>query len=142
MASNDIRQKYHSLAVKGEKVRVDPQKPTEDLANGDTLPGIKSDPGAPATTSEARKEDQIHATTQPVLASAAGAAAVSIPQALLSTGKLSVPYIGLTRVANRIVVQNDDLKNLMMSWYYAGYYTGLYEGKQQGYASAMERSEG
>lgn len=28
-------------------------------------------------------------------------------------------------------VQDEGLKNLMMSWYYAGYYTGLYEGRQQ-----------
>ncbi|RPA95573.1 hypothetical protein L873DRAFT_1306638 [Choiromyces venosus 120613-1] len=26
---------------------------------------------------------------------------------------------------------NEVLRNLMMSWYYAGYYTGLYEGQQQ-----------
>ncbi len=29
------------------------------------------------------------------------------------------------------VVQDEGLKNLMMSWYYAGYYTGLYEGRKQ-----------
>ncbi|RFU27788.1 hypothetical protein B7463_g8552, partial [Scytalidium lignicola] len=29
-------------------------------------------------------------------------------------------------------VQDEGLKNLLMSWYYAGYYTGLYEGQQQG----------
>jgi hypothetical protein len=34
------------------------------------------------------------------------------------------------------------MKNLMMSWYYAGYYTGLYEGKQQGYASAKQALSG
>ncbi|KAL8802332.1 MAG: hypothetical protein Q9200_006622 [Gallowayella weberi] len=28
-------------------------------------------------------------------------------------------------------VQDEGLKNLMMSWYYAGYYTGLYEGQKQ-----------
>jgi len=29
-------------------------------------------------------------------------------------------------------VGNDEaLKNLMMSWYYAGYYTGLHEGQQK-----------
>ncbi|KAL9026253.1 MAG: hypothetical protein Q9196_005053, partial [Gyalolechia fulgens] len=28
-------------------------------------------------------------------------------------------------------VQDDGLKNLMMSWYYAGYYSGLYESRQQ-----------
>ena len=27
-------------------------------------------------------------------------------------------------------VKDEPLKNLMMSWYYAGYYTGLYEGRQ------------
>ncbi|QSZ32089.1 hypothetical protein DSL72_001658 [Monilinia vaccinii-corymbosi] len=28
-------------------------------------------------------------------------------------------------------VHDESLKNLLMSWYYAGYYTGLYEGQQQ-----------
>jgi len=28
-------------------------------------------------------------------------------------------------------VQDENLKNLMMSWYYAGYYTGLQAGQQQ-----------
>ncbi|RMY54032.1 hypothetical protein D0863_13760 [Hortaea werneckii] len=32
-------------------------------------------------------------------------------------------------------VQDEGLKNMMMSWYYAGYYTGLYEGQQKAYAS-------
>jgi hypothetical protein len=27
-------------------------------------------------------------------------------------------------------VEDDGLKKLLMSWYYAGYYTGLYEGQQ------------
>ena len=26
--------------------------------------------------------------------------------------------------------QDEALKNLMMSWYYAGYYTGFYEGQK------------
>lgn len=28
-------------------------------------------------------------------------------------------------------VQDEDLKKLLMSWYYAGFYTGLYEGQQK-----------
>jgi len=28
--------------------------------------------------------------------------------------------------------EDDEMKNLMMSWYYAGYYTGLRDGQQQG----------
>ncbi|KAF3361140.1 Serine/threonine-protein kinase spk-1 [Verticillium dahliae VDG1] len=41
------------------------------------------------------------------------ATAVAPPQVLLGT------------------VQDEGLKKLLMSWYYAGYYTGLYEGQQQ-----------
>lgn len=28
------------------------------------------------------------------------------------------------------IVQDENLKNIMMSWYYAGYYTGLHAGQQ------------
>jgi len=28
-------------------------------------------------------------------------------------------------------IQDESMKNLMMSWYYAGYYTGLHDGQQQ-----------
>jgi hypothetical protein len=28
-------------------------------------------------------------------------------------------------------VHDENLRNAMMSWYYAGYYTGLYEGQQK-----------
>ncbi|KAI9664606.1 MAG: hypothetical protein M1821_006052 [Bathelium mastoideum] len=38
-------------------------------------------------------------------------------------------------------VQDEPLKNLMMSWYYAGYYTGIYEGKQSA-AQAIRRTDG
>ncbi|CRK45077.1 hypothetical protein BN1723_006447 [Verticillium longisporum] len=41
------------------------------------------------------------------------ATAMAPPQVLLST------------------VQDEGLKKLLMSWYYAGYYTGLYEGQQR-----------
>jgi len=33
--------------------------------------------------------------------------------------------------ANPAPVQDEGLKKLMMSWYYAGYYTGLHEGQKQ-----------
>lgn len=39
------------------------------------------------------------------------------------------------------VAQDETIKNLMMSWYYAGYYTGLLEGKQQAFASLQEEGE-
>jgi hypothetical protein len=30
-----------------------------------------------------------------------------------------------------LLVQDENMKNIMMSWYYAGYYTGLHAGQQQ-----------
>jgi len=44
----------------------------------------------------------------------------------------------ITREAKDLTVQDEGLKNLMMSWYYAGYYTGLFEGQQKAYASMQE----
>lgn len=35
------------------------------------------------------------------------------------------------QLTQRVAVQDEELKNLMMAWYYAGYYTGLYQGQQQ-----------
>ncbi|MCJ1298919.1 hypothetical protein MMC08_001710 [Hypocenomyce scalaris] len=39
-------------------------------------------------------------------------------------------------------VQDEALKNLMMSWYYAGYYTGLYEGQQHAAQTSAQRPSG
>lgn len=37
-----------------------------------------------------------------------------------------------------LIVQDEGLKNIMMSWYYAGYYTGLYEGLKQSDTAARQ----
>lgn len=56
-----------------------------------------------------------------------------MPQALMNTGVfLSNNSCSGTDIFK---VQDEGLKNLMMSWYYAGYYTGLYEGQQKALAS-------
>ncbi|KAK3898830.1 hypothetical protein C8A05DRAFT_37566 [Staphylotrichum tortipilum] len=39
-------------------------------------------------------------------------------------------------------VEDEDLKTLLMSWYYAGYYTGLFEGKQQALKKAGQQPKG
>ncbi|SLM40898.1 Survival motor neuron [Lasallia pustulata] len=39
-------------------------------------------------------------------------------------------------------VEDEALKNLMMSWYFAGYYTGLYEGQQQAAQTPAQRPSG
>jgi hypothetical protein len=37
-------------------------------------------------------------------------------------------------------VQDDNLRNAMMAWYYAGYYTGLYEGQQKAATAGQDKS--
>ncbi|CAG5182091.1 uncharacterized protein ALTATR162_LOCUS9987 [Alternaria atra] len=49
----------------------------------------------------------------PPVPHAAGTLTDAMPQAILGT------------------VQDENMKNMMMSWYYAGYYTGLHAGQQQ-----------
>ncbi|KAF2002741.1 hypothetical protein P154DRAFT_573938 [Amniculicola lignicola CBS 123094] len=53
-------------------------------------------------------------TAAPHVQPAEAPTAATMPQAVLGT------------------VQDENLKNLMMSWYYAGYYTALCQGQQQG----------
>ncbi|KAE8453053.1 hypothetical protein EG329_012240 [Mollisiaceae sp. DMI_Dod_QoI] len=38
-------------------------------------------------------------------------------------------------------VHDEGLKNLLMSWYYAGYYTGLFEGRQEAKTSTSAKHE-
>ncbi|KAL9629691.1 MAG: hypothetical protein Q9204_005132 [Flavoplaca sp. TL-2023a] len=57
----------------------------------------------------------------------------NVPNVFMNGGKIQSAL--LYRLKNslliRAIVQDQGLKNLMMSWYYAGYYTGLYEGRKQ-----------
>ncbi|KAI4629247.1 uncharacterized protein J4E87_003509 [Alternaria ethzedia] len=62
-----------------------------------------------------KQEPQIQSPSAeaPPVPHAAGTLADVMPQAILGT------------------VQDENMKNIMMSWYYAGYYTGLHAGQQQ-----------
>ncbi|KAI7156010.1 hypothetical protein D0869_11299 [Hortaea werneckii] len=115
--------KYHSLAAKGEKVDVvlDQAEGNTHDANIDDHENLAAEGTAAfkenavedqaASGVEAPQPHQAQAQTQ------AGVGANMMPQALMNS------------------VQDEGLKNMMMSWYYAGYYTGLYEGQQKAYAS-------
>lgn len=51
---------------------------------------------------------------------------------------MQIPTNIREKLTSLITVQDESMKNLMMSWYYAGYYTGLLEGQQKAYASMQE----
>ncbi|KAH7094838.1 hypothetical protein FB567DRAFT_14829 [Paraphoma chrysanthemicola] len=89
-----------------------------DVDQGDTemthveTNGVEHADQSKAQQQEAKLSEHQHSTAgTPVQQD--GNPASTVPQALLGT------------------VQDENLKNIMMSWYYAGYYTGLYTGQQQ-----------
>ena len=51
------------------------------------------------------------------------------------------PLQNIEIVANINAATDEALKNLMISWYYAGYYTGLYEGQQKPGVTANKSSD-
>ncbi|KAI4253180.1 MAG: hypothetical protein L6R42_007683 [Xanthoria sp. 1 TBL-2021] len=58
--------------------------------------------------------------------------ASDVPSVLVNGGESADPPVsGEEALLIRAALQDEGLKNLMMSWYYAGYYTGLYEGRKQ-----------
>ncbi|KAF2471579.1 uncharacterized protein BDR25DRAFT_342309 [Lindgomyces ingoldianus] len=85
-------------------------RPTEDT-NDDGCLGQDAIQAEEPKSSGNREESRTAESSAPVHDVATNPA---MPQAILGT------------------VQDENLKNLMMSWYYAGYYTGLYVGQQQG----------
>ena len=148
-------QTYHSLAAKGEKIdikaAVAEQEALAAVINGDAPLGdadrseYTSQPTETATTSGAdNSSNRDAAATKPLRTTAPIArpettGVAALPQTLVNTGNESVihrPLIVLTCFS----VQDQNIQNLMMSWYYAGYYTGLYEGQQNAYA-AMQGTE-
>ncbi|RYN23539.1 hypothetical protein AA0113_g5211 [Alternaria arborescens] len=67
----------------------------------------------PDLSGEQEPQIQLPRAEAPPVPHAAGSLAGAMPQAILGT------------------VQDENMKNIMMSWYYAGYYTGLHAGQQQ-----------
>lgn len=53
-----------------------------------------------------------------------------LPHSVFSTSESHSSY-GIRFFNEILIAQDESMKNLMMSWYYAGYYTGLAEGQQK-----------
>ncbi|PIG80698.1 hypothetical protein AARAC_008834 [Aspergillus arachidicola] len=125
---------YHSIHAKGENV--------EDVLRDAQGAGNKQ-----VIQEDGQEVDHMEADVdEPAIDSvAASAEAQHIPRADVSQNADSpeVPAQGTNNTAGPNLlgaampqamlsqVQDEGLKNLMMSWYFAGYYTGLYEGQQK-----------
>ncbi|KAL8991700.1 MAG: hypothetical protein Q9169_007731 [Polycauliona sp. 2 TL-2023] len=58
--------------------------------------------------------------------------APAVPAMLMNGGETQCAALSVHEAVLMGAAGHDEgLKNLMMSWYYAGYYTGLYEGRKQ-----------
>jgi len=91
-----VKQKYHSLAVKGEKVDLAAENAKRALVNGvvETQAAAEEDvsatlPGASSTsriTNNVARAEQTAVSAQQAAAVSNGAATLPIPQALMATG--------------------------------------------------------
>ncbi|KPM45740.1 hypothetical protein AK830_g739 [Neonectria ditissima] len=113
--------KYHSIHAKGGSVRdLEPSNRTA------AKPGTQSD--HPEDSSE---DAEVAGETAAV---DKGTADESGTTAMHDGPSDHGPKAGLGTFPVQAVlrsVQDENLKKLLMSWYYAGYYTGMFEGQQQ-----------
>ncbi|PLB33345.1 uncharacterized protein BDW47DRAFT_96230 [Aspergillus candidus] len=126
---------YHSIHAKGENVDdvLREAEDAEQAGRGDDVQVDAMEEGedGEAVEAESQKAEVSEAMEEPAAASnpppvrgnqqQAGPTAAT-PTPITAT---PMPHPMLSQV------QDEGLKNLMMSWYYAGYYTGLYEGQQR-----------
>ncbi|OGE50462.1 hypothetical protein PENARI_c017G05052 [Penicillium arizonense] len=115
-------QLYHSIHAKGENVE-DALREAEEsglIVEGEI---IEAEVEVDAAENDAitANEDTSMNIDEPAQASQP----VNGPGPGVSTTTPPMPHPAMANV------QDEALKNLMMSWYYAGYYTGVYEGQQQ-----------
>ncbi|EKD13802.1 putative Survival motor neuron-like protein 1 [Drepanopeziza brunnea f. sp. 'multigermtubi' MB_m1] len=125
--------KYHSLKARGENIE-QVLKETEDGSNqlDESMyyegGGLDQDPARDlqADREASEKIDDLEITSRdgrvPVTEKSNASNGPALPQHLIGQ------------------VHDEGLKNLLMSWYYAGYYTGLYEGQKNAGMSAKHES--
>ncbi|KAF2142418.1 uncharacterized protein K452DRAFT_358213 [Aplosporella prunicola CBS 121167] len=146
--------KYHSIAVRGENVE-DVLKQEELKGEGGVLESSKSQVKAATGVAEGAsitpmndseelpfepefdvaEQQSFHETTE----KAPGAPSTNATAASTAT-PMPPPMAAGFMPQMLLSGQDEAMKNLMMSWYYAGYYTGLYEGQQKA-AQEMQESK-
>ncbi|KAH0527386.1 hypothetical protein TsFJ059_002390 [Trichoderma semiorbis] len=128
--------KYHSIHAKGGNIR--------DLGEADAsssnkvTEALKVDESGSQPVAETETETEKHVEELP-----SNDADAAMNDSSEQHG--SQPGHGLSSIPNAFpsqailgTVRDDNLKKLLMSWYYAGYYTGLFEGQQQAQQQAPQ----
>ncbi|CAL3967456.1 unnamed protein product [Diplocarpon coronariae] len=127
--------KYHSIGAQDENVE---QFLKGDINGSDQMGGdIHIEEGEsseqPINDPHARKK-QSEETADVDIPPQDGSVPVTERQSALN---------GSPALPQRLIgqVHDEGLKNLLMSWYYAGYYTGLYEGQKQANGDKASKHE-
>ncbi|KAH6666484.1 hypothetical protein F5X68DRAFT_54680 [Plectosphaerella plurivora] len=122
----DEYKKYHSIHAKGGR--------PEDLDEE----GLNQLQSQPAVKTETPDDDQTAAAPPTGPGDLAGTSAMHAAVHTDTSARASrsdhggaSTGLGVPPQALLGSVQDEGLKKLLMSWYYAGYYTGLYEGQRQ-----------
>ncbi|KAL7776533.1 hypothetical protein CFE70_006949 [Pyrenophora teres f. teres 0-1] len=102
----------NSVADRDNTEILHPQTQTNRLAKPVSTSPMQG-PDSADQQQQQRLQDPSPSVEAPPAPHAAETLADALPQAILGT------------------VQDENMKNIVMSWYYAGYYTGLHAGQQQ-----------
>ncbi|KAL7784545.1 hypothetical protein V8C37DRAFT_413362 [Trichoderma ceciliae] len=116
--------KYHSIHAKGGSIR-DLEQDDADWSKAGKALKLDESNGEPLAETQKHHEDMSGKDADKTNNASAeqhskqpGHSLNSIPNAFPSQAILGT-------------VRDDNLRKLLMSWYYAGYYTGLFEGQQE-----------
>ncbi|KAJ6123720.1 Survival motor neuron [Penicillium samsonianum] len=120
-------QHYWSIHAKGENVE-DVLKEAEDTGITPAVP--HGDSGSTIAAEDGATKPEIEDVSMTIAEQTSESAPEPSQPIADASSAVSTPAMPMPHpiMAN---VQDESLKNLMMSWYYAGYYTGLHEGQQQ-----------
>ncbi|MCJ1452655.1 hypothetical protein MMC28_002998 [Mycoblastus sanguinarius] len=148
---------YHSIHARGERVEdviKDAEAGAEDTSTKEALyPEVETTTGAHGVVSEELEDGELEdgeleevkiddITQNGDMNGTANPASTFEPIQVQQTLETNTTAEQQAKpgMPNAVIggVKDEALKNLMMSWYYAGYYTGLYEGQQQAVNTASK----
>lgn len=134
-------QTYHSLHARGEKVEDvvrEAENGAASISDLDNGPIIEHEAVAEEDDMEEGEVDEDEYEDGDAAAAPAQQEEANTQNAHLPASSRLPSIPPLASVPNMVLTGGGDeaLKNLMMSWYYAGYYTGLFEGQQKAASGA------
>ncbi|KAH7311681.1 hypothetical protein B0I35DRAFT_481628 [Stachybotrys elegans] len=124
--------KYHSIHAKGGKVRQLEEMAQETSRNTPQAGAVDDQPGETEAERNTGLAGDRSVGNQVAKIIRAKEPAVIAKEKVLDDDAQREPVPGFSPPQAVLgSVRDENLKKLLMSWYYAGYYTGLYEGQQQ-----------